>query len=357
MKDKKTLQEELYIMIIASMGISLINKSFIPKDTLYHNALDVLTPILGLNAGIVTGKLFERKIEDKQVIKRKELLTLYKEFLTNYKELNNTLNLKNPIEIFTLFHYLLYKGYLSNKGYFTFTDKNIKDIDTLKSLDVLNGKGVCRNISYLFTDILLENNISTQPLLVTEKELSLSIKKTNEELNYEELINYLKERYLDEDKAYEIYHHIINNNPNNIKISIITNDNLPFKYKFLPNHMITYSNYNNRNYFLDPTNYRIFNPSNNKKQLIDNELIIPIRYINTKLLVTNKGYYEDITPNIKKNNIPISREEILELINNTKNKYTNNMDILKDFYITNRNIYSDISKILEKTKVKEGRIL
>lgn len=42
-----------------------------------------------------------------------EIRTLYQQFIKNYNQMNKDFDLKNPIQIHTMFNYLLYEGYLS----------------------------------------------------------------------------------------------------------------------------------------------------------------------------------------------------------------------------------------------------
>lgn len=91
---------------------------------------------------------------------------LYQEFITNYNKLNKLFDLSNPIEIYTMFHYLLYKGYLSVDKNFMFSGKVAKDIEGLFGVDVIAGKGVCRHISSMLVDILNNYGIESGLLSV-----------------------------------------------------------------------------------------------------------------------------------------------------------------------------------------------
>ena len=57
---------------------------------------------------------------------------LYGIFLNEYYKLNKTLELENPIQIYALFHKLVYSGYLSKGKVFNTNISDISDDDRLK---------------------------------------------------------------------------------------------------------------------------------------------------------------------------------------------------------------------------------
>lgn len=129
----------------------------------------------------------------KDIIKIREL---YQEFIKNYNKLNKAFDLSNPIQIYTMFNYLLYKGYLSKDKEFQFSGKQARDINCLIGTNVIIGQAVCRHISAMLTDILNDYGIESSQLGVYSIGYNINIniniidkpKYTKEELIGLELI-------------------------------------------------------------------------------------------------------------------------------------------------------------------------
>ena len=361
MKDKKKkLLEDLYITSLLSLGLLGISETLIQKDSSLHNYIEFLAPILGMKFGYSIHQLYENHEDKIQQERKKELLKYYKEFLLNYKQLNQELELKNPLEIFTLYEYLLNNGYLSKNMFFQYSEKKLKDIDTLLALDVINGNGVCRHISSLLADILLEEGIRAEPILITiNNDLNIEYEETDER-NTKEILNWLKERFINEEKINEIYQYILENIPED-KGAILSFENgrrRSLKDLFFGNHEITYSLYDNKRYLLDPTNYQLFHFDENNKKVVENhEIKFPICYKETKMLMRVQRNYPNLLPTFKDHLDSLSYEEEREIIQKTKKKYNKNLDLLERFYLDNMDIYNEISTELKKTKVRNGKII
>ena len=117
-----------------------------------------------------------------------QIRELYSYFINNYNKLNKIFDLNNPVEIYAMFNYLLYKGYLSKNKEFQFYDKETRNLKGLRGVDVITGKAVCRNISSMLTDILNEYGIQSNLLGVYSKQYIVNVnileqqKYTKEEL-------------------------------------------------------------------------------------------------------------------------------------------------------------------------------
>ncbi|MBR2828215.1 MAG: hypothetical protein IKE70_03190 [Bacilli bacterium] len=357
---KKKLLEDLYITSLVSLGLLGINESLIPKNSPLHKYTEFFAPILGMKFGYTIYQLYENHDNKIQQERKKELLKYYKEFLLNYKKLNQEFELKNPLEIFTLYEYLLYNGYLSKNKIFQYGEKKVKDIDSLLALDIINGKGVCRHTSSLLSDILLEEGIKAEPIIITvNNDLGIEYEEI-EDRNREEIFNWLKERLINEEKIYEIYHDILNSIPDDkgAILSFEKDRRRSLKDLFLGNHEITYSIYDNKRYLLDPTNYYLFHfDEKNKKVIVNHEIKFPIHYKETKFLMNAQRNYPNLLPTFSDSLDSLSYEEEREIIKRTKKKYNRNLDLLEKFYLDNKDIYSEISYELEKTKVRNGKII
>ena len=264
---------DTYKIISRVLGISTIGTS-ISANTIFtnhktlNNSLEALSVIL-----FITYYYFyftKNKYETKDI---KEIKIIYKEFLNNYNNLNKTFDFKDPIEIYTMYNFLLYKGYLSINKKFDFTNKAARDITLLLGTNIITGKGVCRHIAPLLTDILNTNNISACNLNCYIKNNIINInvldeeKYTREELNEDLIKHNIRNEIYDTinnalDKIYQ------NNKFAEFSYTTIDSKNI-FAKKF-GNHAICFAHKDQFNYYLDPTQFSIYRLKD-KKTLCDIE--------------------------------------------------------------------------------------
>ena len=130
------------------------------------------------------------------------------------------------------------------------------------------------------------------------------------------------------------------------------------KRKFA-NHSISYVYKDDKSYFLDPTQTRIYRMNeNNKNTLYDSECDnIPISFISSRVLNGSKNYLK-MKKNLSKPNLSIALAEEETFIKETLDKCKNNMDIFEQFYNDNCELYDDISnKVLKIRKPIYRKIL
>lgn len=154
---------------MSTIGLAVANE-LIPQYSLVNNSIDILaysTLIAYLGMAWTNGKEYTKDI--------KQIRELYNYFLNNYNKLNKIFDLNNPVEIYTMFNYLLYKGYLSKNKEFQFSGKQARDLKGLSGAEVITGKAVCRHISGMLTDILNGYGIESSQLGVYSKNYSINI--------------------------------------------------------------------------------------------------------------------------------------------------------------------------------------
>ena len=120
----------------------LIESHNIPIDEInrYMSLANTLT--------LLTGFQFEQLAKDYERIE-----SLYTTVVYNTAELIESLGIQHdPIKVFALFTYLYRSGYLSYNKEFKYSTK-MKDLAKLNGVDVVRGRGVCRSISAMFTDV------------------------------------------------------------------------------------------------------------------------------------------------------------------------------------------------------------
>lgn len=271
--------------------------------------------------------------------------------------MNKIFDLSDPIQIHTMFNYLLYKGYLSRDKKFEFSSKQARDIFDVSGANVIVGKAVCRHISAMLTDILNDDGIASCQLGVYSREYCTSINIIDEpKYTKEELINWV-ETHITDDKVFNLCMNIIEELDNQGNKSIefsyeLTDDKNPL-IREIGNHAISFALKDGACYFLDPTQTRIYRMSEtNKNVLYDDICEVPIRLISSLVL---NAYAEDYFK-IKKeiNKYPsVSKEEEKLMIEKTMNLCYENTDVFENFYHENSELYGDISnKVLKIKKSK-----
>ena len=116
---------------MSTIGLAVANE-LIPQYSLVNNSIDILaysTLIAYLGMTWSSGKEYTKDV--------KQIRELYNYFLSNYNRLNKIFDLNNPLEIYTMFNYLLYKGYLSKNKEFQFSGKQARDLKGLSGLKLL----------------------------------------------------------------------------------------------------------------------------------------------------------------------------------------------------------------------------
>ena len=127
-------------------------------------SIEDITPYLNFayNASILTGFKFEQLCKDYDRIE-----SFYNHVVYNTAELIESFDLQDdPVKVFAFYVYLYRCGYLSVDKNFIYST-NMKDLPLLNGVDVVRGRGVCRSISSMFTDVcnavgLTASNVSVR---------------------------------------------------------------------------------------------------------------------------------------------------------------------------------------------------
>ena len=225
---------------------------------------------------------------------KKKVLEYYKTFLENYQKLNTIFNLEDPVEIFVLYYYLYSEGYLSiNKRY---SYSNEADFVGPCGSRVLTGKGVCRNIADLLTDIYNK----TGAITATNISVFYSCGEKKIERNH-----------------------------------------------LIANHAITGATYKGKNYFFDPTNYLFLTKDpNNRNRFIDDEGDKHIISLGDILSINKRKVLKDLT---SKSSYEYSEKDLDTLIRISKLCH-DNKDIFEKFYSENKEIYEEVTRFYQRKK-------
>lgn len=273
----------------------------------------------------------------------KNIENMYNNLINNYIVLNNNFELKNPVEIYSMYNYMLYKGYLSKDGEFIFGKSDIKDITSLLGVNVITGKAVCRHIASMLNDIYRKLDLNAYPITAYLNETDTINFLLGEMLT--SLENQLKSS-TDETEKQEIR--------DLIKETKEYKNNLKSKFEFLKrknaNHLINLVSYNDTGYILDPTNRDIYkkdpkitdvNEDILKSYLIsDDQTIIK--------LTKDRDYYEEKRKILLLPNSDTETDKFM--IEQTRTLCKNNKDLLEQFQKENNELYNEINNELVKVK-------
>ncbi len=275
-----------YVMILSSLF------DILSHNTLLYGSLDNISYISTFLFCFLTFSRCSSKTKD-----LKEINELYNEFLNNYKILNETFNLNEPLSIYKMYVNLLYNGYLSKDKTFEFNNQNSKEFNNLFGINIFNGYGVCRHISPMLSDILNKSNITSY--------------------NISTYVEEEKDKYLS---------------------------------KLLGNHLITFATLNNYDYFLDPTRNKIYRRDDNILYGKDNIKI-------TSKIIDIDNFYSKYSNSDKINKTELFKfnkniEENIEyeIFNYIDKLFNDNKDIIEKFYNDNKEIYETVSNKTLKIK-------
>ena len=166
---------------------------------------------------------------------------MYNKIISNLAEFLKKQNLTEPIEVFTIYQFMLRNGFLSQNKHFEY-NFDMKDLSKLLGADVIRGTGVCRTIASFLTDVYKELGYNSSNLIVSVNYDALN--------NIERLGNY--PRKVSNPKTKKL-----------LKTGMNTLTNLS-----IPDHLITLLEKDNKIYILDPTNDGIFKKGKDNKNLI-----------------------------------------------------------------------------------------
>lgn len=248
----------------------------------------------------------------------KKIKSLYDETTKDTVKLLNDFGVKNAIEVFATYIYLYRNGFLSYNKKFQYSS-NMKDFPYLHGVDVIRGKGVCRSISSMFTDISCQFGLPASNIAVKMFDTNDVTSLTTTKVNVEEKKDNLSSKL----------------------IKILTT------YFPCANHLVTIIDGEG---VFDPTN-DIFLNMLSKKEYADiccDEIIMKYRYFsnlfNKLINISNTNF------NIEKSYSTISRKEYIEYYKIYKEillLLENNKDILNRFYNEHKELYSEIKTLCD----------
>lgn len=326
-----------------------ILNAFTEQYPMLNNSLDMVysASLVAYFALILSkGKLYTKDMS--------EIRTLYQQFIQNYNKMNKDFELNNPIQIYTMFNYLLYEGYLSKGKEFQFSGEEARDINPISGTNIIMGKGVCRHISSMFKDILNDYGIEAYNLGCYCRTYNVNINITEQpKYSYNELKEWVKKHIIDE-RTNCFLNAFIEELEKQEKYAEFSykqeEDKNPIP-KMVGNHAICFSRFNGQDYYLDPTQTRIYRLNPDSNTLFDNEEDSDMKIkLASSILSNNSKEYIKMKKMLLNSNPSIPIEEEQELVLRTKKLCEQNIDIFEQFYNDNSEIYDEISNRLVKIK-------
>ena len=267
------------------------------------------------------------------------LTRIYNEFTKKYnKNINETLNFTDPVEISQAFIYAYKNGFLSKDLSFSYTTKQAEIINYLwlMGATVLTGKGCCRHTSQLLADIYNDYGFNS-----TTIETGINQYKIN--INFEELST----STLDFIKTLDI-----SNITEEELISILSNNGIPMNGQWIydrkkvpSNHSITGVSHNGFAYYIDPTNNNYYKMNNgrlvDKTGNVENTIKLPLFAASDPIHDKKK-----IKELIKLPSIDL--ELVKSICTKTNLLCKNNYDLFEQFYKENNETYEEITETLKK---------
>lgn len=279
-----------------------------------------------------------------------QIRNLYNTLLNEYTNLINQFELKHPIEIYQMYNYMLFNGYLSDNSRFYFDDSDTHDINGFLGVNVVTGKAVCRHIASMLKDIYNNIGISSQLLPMYIDRDGFFIREYKESISITKL---LSQESNDEDIKKECITFI-----NNIEKKIYELEKQLSKRK-KSNHAITLVGYDDTCYLLDSTNQTIFqkDSSFNEKDVFKSLITSPKNGVGKVCQNTFLSEFKKAKEDAKSNLLlkDSNDEENTKIINNTNNLCSKNIDLIEQFSVRNEELYSEINNSLYKIKKKVRR--
>lgn len=339
----------------SAIGLTLASDFILPKNLIVNSSVDILKYV---SFATYLGLVWLRGNEYTKDIT--QIRELYQEFIKNYNKLNKIFDLNDPIQIYTMFNYLLYKGYLSKGKKFEFSSEQARDINGLFGANVITGKGVCRHISAMLINILNESGIEASQLGVYSTSYIISINILAEQKYTKEELTTWVQTHITNEQTYSIVmkliEELVDEKGQSIELSTKMIEDKNILKRKVGNHAITFSFKDGKSYYLDPTQTRIYRVSENDKNVLyDDEYDrVSIKLLSSIVLNNFKDYLK-MREKLSQQYLGVTREEEKQMIEQTITDCESNMDIFEQFYSENCDLYSDISsKVL---KIKKRKLL
>lgn len=287
----------------------------------YMDTLDFTAQLLNSSYYI---NIYTASLQETFSDEYKEIKSLYDTVVSSVVSLMDYMGVEDPVAVFATYMYLYRHGYLSENKEFVY-DTNMKDFAKLGGVDVIRGKGVCRSVASMLTDIYRQKGLDATNLLVNAKDAIPKIEKLCD-----------KDKPSANDRTKQF-----------VKVvSFIT------KYLPIANHVITDVQYEGKNYIFDPMNDGFLQKGAGTRLLIANNPNAYMTSCNFELLLMQlfgDFYTTGIVSTKRSLSLPtIDYSEYKEIYLETLQFCQKNIGLFDEFFHYNRETYKEISSLCDQ---------
>lgn len=301
-----------------------INEILIKNNLTIEEIQDYLC--LAFNISVLAGFSLEQLCKDYERIE-----TFYNVVVCNVAELIDAFDIQDdPIKVFALYTYLYRSGYLSVNKEFKYS-VNMKDLPLLGGVDVVRGRGVCRSISSMFTDVCNSVGLTASNVCVRVKPSALQGKED------------LSLRKLDVEQRGKKFAKLVGKVTSVVPIG---------------NHLVTSIEHDSKTGIYDPTNDVFMHVVGARKYAFINDTSATMAYSfvsNLSPKILGQMNTQINVPYLKKLSMKdrIAYEEYLEIYHEMNKFIQDNEYIFDEFYKINLPYYNEIEKL---TREQSGMI-
>ena len=289
-------------------------------------------------------------------------ISLYRDFINDYKDLIVELNKTNPVEIYATYLFCLKNGYLSHEKQFGYGKIPRESSNLPEGIYILTGNGVCTHISTFLHSIYSSLDIPSAVLAFSMKDSYFSVKKSIKKTDLEEFLRIMNENNLDPNLRKRIMDDFNNLFDENEKLRLKLDVEYIHDNRLLSlfaNHVINGVQQDNMNYFFDPTNEDILRRGDKKSKLLGNNGSIYLyKSLGTKdrktLLLLNGDTSDINSLDFKKldqdcdSDVSLSKTiEHRALCECERQK-----EVFEDFYKEHEELYEEVNDILVRCRTK-----
>lgn len=154
--DSCEISDEAKLFYIKKLQKDL-EKGFITEEEYNKQLGKINSSILAKDNFISLREIIQEMVDD-NFQKYHESILAYENIINSTAQLCNELNLKDSMDIFVVFNFLLWNGYFSKNKEYAYKMSGRKNLFGYFGIDIINGQGVCLNKSSMLTEILKAMN-------------------------------------------------------------------------------------------------------------------------------------------------------------------------------------------------------
>lgn len=272
---------------------------------------------------------------------------LYSDLLNDLNALRKVLDMNNPLEIYNLYYYMLYNGYLSKDKKFACIKDNVRDIKGIYGTNVVLGSGVCRHIATFLKDFYVACDMDSVVVSTLIGKTVLCVNDHPGDVIQDESKQLQIAQFFKTTKP-DLYVEILDliyNSKGKVYLELLFEEDTENSIRQSANHLITAVMHDGISYIVDPTQVRVYHlPMDDDSRLYDTyEDDIIIKY-NSATLFDESSKEDKIRDILAYPSItPLEEQRILS---SADIKCISNNAFFEDFYREHKELYEDMANNL-----------